>query len=687
VAVAAAFAMTGLVAGPAAWAGSSAAQPDLLVPMATINETTGNNNTPATAQAINVGDTVNGSSSSISDLDFYKFTTSAAGRLTINLTFPSTLTSTYAWNLALCKATATACDYLSTNSSRVFRQSVEKTHYNGSPMKDYYIALPAGTWVIGLDPYVTSTYSLGIAFTPGTVEIEDNNAQGTATNLTLGQTISGSIVSGTSDDTDYYKFSVGSTGQLNLSFTYQGTASPDQQYKVKLFKQGVSTALYGWDLTAAEYDGARVAATKMFVGAGTYYLSVVSGYTKALYWGKQYNVKVTHTAGYTEAEPNDASSSATSLALGKTITGSMLAQTGYSDYDYYVVDLPKPGTLVWTLTHPVISPSGEHYAYVRVQDSSGNLVGYEYAENSVTSTTFRASDYGKGLPAGRYFVNVWSSTNTKNTYNTTYGLTVTEMNNYESFTLTPSLDKPRCATCSGDNYGEVVGIFSNGTMHRYDFTASSTLEAKETLVSYTTNDLTGNKVYGPGDWNGDGYADIVTVDKSGYMWLYPGTGYGYVGKRVEIGHGWTPFRIIPAGDLTQDGANDMLAIDAGGRLWLYSGNGKGGWKGQPKQVGQGWIGLELYAAGDLNGDGKNDILAILPDSTLWAYNGRGNGTFGVPKQVGRGWGAFELAAGADLNGDGRADIVGRNNATGELWYYRGNGGGSFQAPKLIGTAW
>ncbi|MDR1823917.1 MAG: FG-GAP-like repeat-containing protein [Bifidobacteriaceae bacterium] len=198
----------------------------------------------------------------------------------------------------------------------------------------------------------------------------------------------------------------------------------------------------------------------------------------------------------------------------------------------------------------------------------------------------------------------------------------------------------------------------------------------------------GRRVFGPGDWDGDKKADLISVTPGGVMYLHKGDGAGGLSsKAIEIGHGWTSFRIIPAGDLTQDGVNDLLAIDASGRLWLYAGNGKGSFVSQPKQVGQGWVGLELYAAGDLNGDGKNDILAVLPDSTLWAYQGRGNGTFNPPKRVGWGWGTFQLAAGADLNGDKLADIVGRNNATGELFYYQGNGGGSFKAAKLIAKDW
>jgi hypothetical protein len=243
---------------------------------------------------------------------------------------------------------------------------------------------------------------------------------------------------------------------------------------------------------------------------------------------------------------------------------------------------------------------------------------------------------------------------------------------YSHIALSPDMN--------GDGKGEIL-TDDRGVIKAYSpFSAEQTEAATRFSEQW---DWAG--IFGPGDWDGNGTADLVTVDKQGRMWLFANGGYSGTIYAQQIGHGWTPFRVVPAGDLTQDGANDMLAIDKEGRLWLYAGNGNGGWKGQPRQVGQGWVGLELYAAGDLNGDGMNDILAILPDSTLWAYNGRGNGTFEPAKRVGRGWGQFTLAAGADLNGDGRADIVGQNNATGELWFYQGNGGGSFQAPVKIGT--
>jgi alkaline phosphatase len=345
-----------------------------------------------------------------------------------------------------------------------------------------------------------------------------------------------------------------------------------------------------------------------------------------------------------------------------------------------------PAGLPVTAATPIISGTPTVGSAVSVSvgtwTPSGLSFTYQWKIGSTvvgtgSSYTPKAADAGKTLTV--------TVTGSKTGYTVTAkvsaGKTVAAPPGYtpqmEWFTLSPDLN--------GDGRGEVLALkASSGALYAYPASTSGSLTGGTTLIS---SGMQGQRIFGPGDWNGDGKADVVTVDKSGYMWLYPGDGKGNLGTKKEIGHGWTPFRIIPAGDLTQDGANDMLAIDAGGRLWLYAGNGSGGFKGQPKQVGQGWVGLELYAAGDLNNDGKNDILAILPNSTLWAYSGRGNGTFSVPRQVGRGWGTFELAAGADLNGDGRADIVGRYNATGELYYYQGNGGGSFQAAKKIGSSW
>jgi uncharacterized protein YkwD len=489
----------------------------------------------------------------------------------------------------------------------------------------------------------------------------------------LAWTVSG-VTQPAQNAVDIYTVTIsGVTGVSPSSYTYQ----------VKLFNAAVAkvssvslsgTAQVGQTLTASVGSRTPSDGTVGYVwlrdgspiySGNTYVVRVADA-------GHKLSVQVTVSKAFWSSFPQ--TSSQVTVPAMPTVSGQVGHYQGaslagwvvtYNNYDCSThKDISSPidvyGTVTLTAagTFSVPVPAGQ-CTLIGVRDPSFNFM----------SATYKGSRNAIYIAAGTSNVLLYVGTPPA-------GMSV--QGPKESFTLSPDMN--------GDGRGEILAVAADyGQLWGYAYSAAGTIPADGLLLAGTP--VSGQRIFGPGDWNGDGRADVVTVDKSGYMWLYAGNGYGTVGNRVEIGHGWTPFRIIPAGDLTQDGANDMLAIDAQGRLWLYAGNGKGGWKGQPKQVGQGWVGLELYAAGDLNNDGKNDILAILPDSTLWAYSGRGNGTFSVPKQVGRGWGAFELAAGADLNGDGRADIVGRNNATGELFFYRGNGGGSFQAAVKIASGW
>jgi len=231
----------------------------------------------------------------------------------------------------------------------------------------------------------------------------------------------------------------------------------------------------------------------------------------------------------------------------------------------------------------------------------------------------------------------------------------------------------------GDRLGDVLAADRSGKLWRFPGTAAGQLGRGIPIGS----GFSGFELYPPGDWTGDGRADLIAV-KDGRMYLYPGNGTGGLGKAQQIGHGWTPFRVIPAGDLTGDGIPDMLAIyQWTGTLYLYSGNGKGGFKPGNTQVGHGWETIQLFAAGDLNQDGKTDILGVTQDGRLLFYAGKGNGFFHKAQQVGHGWRGLELIAGADLNGDGLADIVART-PQGLLNLYPGKGGGTFGKPIQIG---
>ncbi|MDR1393305.1 MAG: FG-GAP-like repeat-containing protein [Bifidobacteriaceae bacterium] len=233
-----------------------------------------------------------------------------------------------------------------------------------------------------------------------------------------------------------------------------------------------------------------------------------------------------------------------------------------------------------------------------------------------------------------------------------------------------------------DGQAELVGVDPSGRLLVYSPNDLVTAIGSAGLMGIGFGSHT---VTAPGDWSGDGVPDIISSTSDGYLWLFSGLGGGAINSKVQIGHGWSSYKVVPVGDVTSDGYNDLLAVHkTTGDLRLYPGNGAGGFLAS-SQVGNGWNGYTLYAAGDLNGDGKADILSINTAGDMFYYRGVGNGTFQTRVRVGNGWTGFKLASGGDLNGDGMADIVGRQNSTSKLYYYRSTGSGAFATKVQIGS--
>ncbi len=120
----------------------------------------------------------------------------------------------------------------------------------------------------------------------------------------------------------------------------------------------------------------------------------------------------------------------------------------------------------------------------------------------------------------------------------------------------------------GDGYPEMLAVDATGTLWQYHGSAAGF----DTRTSLGTNWDSMNSLTNLGDLNGDGTTDLGAVETAtGKLWLYPGRRMNGFGTRVLIGNGgWTNMREIEgAGDLDQDGHPDLLAIDPTGILWLY----------------------------------------------------------------------------------------------------------------------
>ncbi|RST18630.1 trypsin-like serine protease [Streptomyces sp. WAC05374] len=188
------------------------------------------------------------------------------------------------------------------------------------------------------------------------------------------------------------------------------------------------------------------------------------------------------------------------------------------------------------------------------------------------------------------------------------------------------------------------------------------------------------------DFNGDGKADLLTIDAADdHLYAQPGDGKGKFGKRVKVSEGkWSGMRLLAATDFTGDGKADILTTHTNGSLYLYPGNGKNGVTGS-SVAGSGWGGIRLLAAADFNGDNKGDLIAAHTNGNLLFYPGNGK-NFASGTVTSSGWSNMRLLTAGDFNGDNKADIYAVHN-TGALYLYAGKGNGTFHGAKKTGEGW
>ncbi|MGW4498109.1 FG-GAP-like repeat-containing protein [Micromonospora sp. NPDC004336] len=253
----------------------------------------------------------------------------------------------------------------------------------------------------------------------------------------------------------------------------------------------------------------------------------------------------------------------------------------------------------------------------------------------------------------------------------------------------------RVVDCTGSP--SLLGVKSTGAGHWYGDTNGGEPTGELLNNGWTDNwclSCTGaertSALVPFGDYDGDGYPDLLVRDGNGGMKAHLGAGYmNYgLGKTASLGAGWMMYRsIVAPGDVNGDGHHDILGIDTDGKLWLYTTTGKGAINPRV-QVGSGWnIYPRVTGAGDLNGDGHGDLLGIDSTGVMYHYLSNGNTGWNARVKVYAGWNIYNSVVPiGDLNQDGRNDLVARD-ADGLLWYYAGLGNGSFAPRVQRGSGW
>ena len=188
------------------------------------------------------------------------------------------------------------------------------------------------------------------------------------------------------------------------------------------------------------------------------------------------------------------------------------------------------------------------------------------------------------------------------------------------------------------------------------------------------------------DFNGDGRSDILWRSETGLLFDWVATGTKGDGAFVSnaanfstvLGADW---KIAGTGDFNGDGISDiLLRQDATGHLVDWLGNLSGAFRTNAQNFDSSVpSSVHVVGTGDFNGDGRDDILFRKDGGLLFNWLATENGGFAsntgnFSTIVGTEW---QVAGTGDFNGDGIDDILWRQDATGHLLDWLGTANGGF----------
>ena len=189
------------------------------------------------------------------------------------------------------------------------------------------------------------------------------------------------------------------------------------------------------------------------------------------------------------------------------------------------------------------------------------------------------------------------------------------------------------------------------------------------------------------DWERDGTYDLLTQWADGRLTLYPGIAGGGFQAPVTLGQsGWASLTLAIGGWCANNRLPQVLALDSSGNLFLYPNTGLGDMS-RRTAIASG-ITASRLAMVDYDADGFQDVLALKADGTVQLYRGWGTTALRAEARptVATGWqdvtGIRPLKDVTGLNSTGVA--LRRANDVVQYWDLTA---GSLAAPSNIPGSW
>lgn len=236
-----------------------------------------------------------------------------------------------------------------------------------------------------------------------------------ASPVNVNEEFNGNVTQGYYKEQDRYSFSLEKAGMIQIHFSNPLQSDSEEYWIVTLvngsYEEILETEIYG--------NHEKTDFTKLGLGAGTYYLKVVSSTGSNAKSKDTYSIRIDYTESTVwEKEFNEDFSSANEIATNEKYFGT--TRNGYyKEKDIYLFSLSKPGVVSLLINNP-LQPAKEDYWKVYLFNGEYKEINSWELSGSLTTHALTKI----GLSTGTYYVRIESTTGSNPRSTDVYDLTV-----------------------------------------------------------------------------------------------------------------------------------------------------------------------------------------------------------------------------------------------------------------------